>query len=131
VERQSDGGETADAGLVAEGVGEDRPQCDADVLDRVMGVDVEVALGLDRQIKAAVLAELGKHVVEEREPSRNRRLPRAIDLQADADRRLFGGALRARSPAHRAPPSAAALGAECALSSVRSLRSLTSAPPAR
>ena len=40
----SDGGEAADPRLVARGVGQAAAEDDADVLDRVVGVDVQVAL---------------------------------------------------------------------------------------
>ena len=44
------------------------PSGDADVLDGVVAVDVEVARRLHVEVEAAVAAELVEHVVEEREP---------------------------------------------------------------
>ena len=38
----------ADAGPIAQGLAHGLPQADADVLDRVMLIDVQIALGLDR-----------------------------------------------------------------------------------
>ena len=38
---------------------------DADVFDRVMLIDVQIALGLDRQIERRVLGQQREHVVEE------------------------------------------------------------------
>src|SRR5581483_1455815 len=75
-------------------------QRDADVLDRVVSVDLEVALGVHREVETAVLSQLGEHVVEEREPGRDSRLTRAVDLQLDPDRRLFGGVVGSSSAAH-------------------------------
>ena len=68
VERHPVGGEAAHAGLVAERGAEHLAQGDADVLDGVVGVDLEVAVGPDGQVEAAVAAELAQHVVEERQP---------------------------------------------------------------
>ncbi len=65
VERKGDRGEAADAGLVAERGGQGLAQDDADVLHRVVGVDVEVTAGPHGEGQPAVPAELGQHVVEE------------------------------------------------------------------
>src|SRR5207248_4170612 len=100
VQRQGDRREAPDAGLVAQGVGQHLTERDPDVFDRVVGVDVEVALGLDGEVEAAVLAELGEHVVEEGEAGADLGLPLPVDGETDADRRLLGGALAARLPTH-------------------------------
>ena len=68
VERVQAAGEAADAGLVAQRLAEHLADGDADVLDGVVAVDVEVARGLHVEVEAAVAAELVEHVVEEREP---------------------------------------------------------------
>ena len=49
VERQRDGGEAPDAGLVPERLGQGLAQHDADVLDGVVRVDVEIAGGAGRR----------------------------------------------------------------------------------
>ena len=120
VEGQGDRGEAPDAGLVPERLGQGLAEHDADVLDGVVGVDVEVAGGLDRQVEPAVAAELGEHVVEERDarspprPTRCRRGPRrrrwsspwsGAGASRDARARLIGAGrsgLRRRSRRHRA-----------------------------
>ena len=56
----------ADARLVAERLGDRLAERDADVLDRVVRVDVQVALGLDLEVEHAVARDLVEHVVEER-----------------------------------------------------------------
>ena len=66
-----------------------------DVLDGVVQVDVEIALRVDREVEARVLAELLEHVVEERDAGRDRRRARAVDDERDVDRRLL------RLPAQR------------------------------
>ena len=59
VERHLIGREPAHAGLVAERLLHRFAERDADVLDRVVGVDLEIALALDGQVHAAVLARAG------------------------------------------------------------------------
>ena len=66
----------------------------ADVLDRVVAVDVQVALGLDREVEPAVAADLVEHVVEERQPGGRVDLALgAVEVDGDRDRGLLGRAL--------------------------------------
>jgi len=55
----------ADAGAVAQCLGQALAQHDARILGRVMIVDVQVALGPQRDVDQAVSAQLLEHVVEE------------------------------------------------------------------
>jgi len=70
--------EAAYAGLVADRPGERLPQRDADVLDGVMRVDVQVALGLDVEVEQGVARHLVEHVLEERQPGRQLRVALAV-----------------------------------------------------
>ena len=54
---------THDSLLVAKRLPECLPQGDADVLDRVVIVDVQVAGGLDVEIEGAVTRDLFEHVL--------------------------------------------------------------------
>ena len=90
VERHERVGEPAHAGLVAERLLERGAEHDADVFDRVVQVDLEVAVGLDREVEPGVLAELFEHVVEERDAGRRRRVAGAVDVEREVDRRLLG-----------------------------------------
>ena len=65
-------GEAAHAGLVAERLGEGLAEQDADVLDRVVRVDVQVTVGLQGEVEPAVASDLVEHVVEERRPGAGR-----------------------------------------------------------
>ena len=53
------------AALVADRLADRLAEGDADVLDGVVAVDVQVALGLDLEIDQAVAGDLLEHVVEE------------------------------------------------------------------
>src|SRR5690606_37246620 len=53
--------------LVADRLGECLAQRDADVLDRVMSIDMQVALGGDADIHHAMPRDLIQHVIEETE----------------------------------------------------------------
>ena len=90
VQRERDRREPAHAGLVAQRLPQALAQGDADVLDGVVGVDVEVARGRQVQVEPAVAAELGQHVVEERQAGGDVGLARAVEVETDLDRRLLG-----------------------------------------
>ncbi len=59
---------TPDAALVADRLRERLAEHDADILGRVMEVDVQVALGADVEVEQRVAGERGQHVVEEADP---------------------------------------------------------------
>ena len=73
--------EAAHAGLVADRPGERLPQRDADVLDRVMRVDVQIALRLDVEVEHGVARHLLEHVLEKGQPGRELRLALAVDVE--------------------------------------------------
>ena len=70
VHRQMHVGVAGDALHVAERLLQRGAERDADVLDRVVLVDVEVALGLDGDVDQAVAGDLLQHVVEEADAGR-------------------------------------------------------------
>ena len=75
----------ADALLVAERLRESLPQRDARVFHRMVGVDMQVTLGLDVQVDQAMACDLVEHVVEKRHPGGELRNPRAVEVEADRD----------------------------------------------
>ena len=101
VERVQAAGEAADAGLVAERLAERLAERDGDVLDGVVGVDVQVARGLDGQVEAAVAAELVEHVVVERDAGRQSVTPVPSRSSVDLDRRLLRSRAATRLAADR------------------------------
>ena len=57
-----------------------------------MRIDVEVAFGVDRKVDQAVAGEQIEHVVEEPDAGARRGLAGAVEVQRQADLRLFGDA---------------------------------------
>ena len=58
----------ADAALVAQRLGQRLPKGDAAILDRVVVVDVQIALGAHGDVDQRVARQLVQHVVEEADP---------------------------------------------------------------
>ena len=74
-----------DADLFAERLLEGRAEDQADVLDGVVVVHLDVALGLYRQVEQPVLGEKREHVVEERHARVDLGRPAAVDRKGDRD----------------------------------------------
>ena len=81
---------TPDALLVAERLGERLAERNADVLDRVVGVDVQVALGRDIEIEHTVARDLVEHVVEKGHAGIERAAAAAVKIELDVDLRFLG-----------------------------------------
>ena len=90
--------EAAHARLVAQGLGQGLAEGDAGVLDGVVGVDLQVALGLDPQVEAGVPAQLGDHVVQERHPGVGPAVAGAVQVELDGDLDLGGAPLDPGGP---------------------------------
>src|SRR6266478_4741901 len=75
----------ADAALVADRLGHGLAQRDADVFDRVVAIDVQIALCLDRQIERAVARHLLEHMVEKADPGADAPATRPIQVDLDPD----------------------------------------------
>lgn len=78
----------ANAFFVAHGLGNGLAQGDADVFDRVVAIDVQVALALHIQVDEAVSSDLVQHVVQKTNPGGQFGLARAVKIEGDADVRL-------------------------------------------
>src|SRR5574343_205476 len=89
VERHVGVAVAADAGLVTQRLREGHAQRDAHVLDGVVTVDVQVALGVHRQVHHAVARHLVEHVVEEADAGLQVGLAAAVQVQADEDAGLL------------------------------------------
>jgi hypothetical protein len=59
----------------------------------VVRVDLEVALGLHREVEGTVARELVEHVVEERDAGGEARLAAAVEVERHEDLGLLGVAL--------------------------------------
>ena len=77
--------EARDAGSVAEGLRERRTENERDVLDRVVLVDVEIAVRFDREVEQPVVCERAEEVVVEADPGRDRGVAGAVDAERDRD----------------------------------------------
>ena len=79
-----------DAAPLAERLGNRLADRNAGVLDRVVVVDVQVALGLDRHVDQRMARQLLQHVVEEADAGRDVEAAGAVDIDGDRDRGLLG-----------------------------------------
>ncbi len=94
---------TANAGLVAQRLGQRLAQADADVLDRVMGIDVQIALGLDGEVDEAVLAQQREHMIEEADAAGDVGLAGAVEVEGEVDFGFAGLAAKLCGASHGAP----------------------------
>jgi len=74
--------------LVAPGLGQCLTEGDADVFDRVMGVDMQIALCLDIEIDQAMAGDLVEHVVEKRNPGGKFALAGTVEIETHGNLRL-------------------------------------------
>ena len=82
--------EAANAFLVADGTRDRLPKGDADILDRVVAIDVQIALGFDREIERAMAGDLIEHVIEKTDASGQMAGATAVEVHDHADLRLGG-----------------------------------------
>ncbi|MNC17940.1 hypothetical protein D3C75_658330 [compost metagenome] len=85
-----------DALLVADGLGEGLADGDADILDGMVVVDVQVALALDVQVDQPVAGDLVEHVLEEGYTDVESGLAGAIQIDGNLDLGFQGIALDGR-----------------------------------
>ena len=85
-----DRGVAGDAAPLAERLGDRLAERDAGVLDGVVVVDVQVALGLDRHVDQRMARQLLQHMVEEADAGGDVEAAGAVDIDGDRDRGLLG-----------------------------------------
>src|SRR5882672_471917 len=90
VERHVGVAEAAYARLVADRLGERLAERDADVLDGMVAVDVQVALGFDLEVDHGVARNLVEHVLEERQAGRELGRAFAVQVELHPDLGFFG-----------------------------------------
>src|SRR5256885_2904495 len=98
VHRDERGPEPHDPPLVAEGLVDRLAQHDADVLDGMVLVDLDVTLRLDGEVHETVLRPGLQHVAEERDRRLHLRGAGAVEVELERDLRLLRLAFDARLP---------------------------------
>src|SRR4029453_3535823 len=93
--------EAAHPGLVPQRLLQRLAQGEADVLDRVVGIDLEVALGRNGEVEPAVAPELGQHVGEERQPGVRRHRAGPVEVELEVDGGLAGVPVDRGGAVHR------------------------------
>ena len=96
--------EAGDPGAVPERLVERLAERQTRVLDGVVGVDVDVAVGLHGQVEQGVLGEAGEHVVVEADAGGDRGPAGAVEVELHEHGGLVGRSLDAGGAAHRASP---------------------------
>jgi len=76
--------------FVAHGLGHRLAQRDAHVLDRVVSIDVQIAIGLDVQVDQTMAGDLIEHVVKKANAGVHLALTRAVQVELHPDAG-FGG----------------------------------------
>ena len=66
--------------LVAHGLAEGLTEGDAEVFDRMVGIDVQIATGLDIQVHEPMTRHLIEHVLEKRDPRVEPALPGPVQV---------------------------------------------------
>ena len=82
--------EAADPALVPQRLTERITEADGDVLDGVVGVDVDIPDRRDIEVEQGVLGQRGEHVVVEAHPGGDARLTGAVEVHPQLDARLAG-----------------------------------------
>src|SRR5262245_59202649 len=98
VERNRSKSKSLDPCLFAQGLMQGLAHDDANILHCMVFVDIDVALGLNRQIKETMFGQEFKHVVEEANPCVDLSLPTAIQRPFNTDIGFLRGSLNARLP---------------------------------
>ena len=94
-------GEPGDPGAIAQGVVDGRSEYERRVFDRVVLVDMEIAVRAHREVDHRVVRECGQEVIEHSDAGLHDRLPGSIEVDRDLGAGV--GRDRRRQPAvHRA-----------------------------
>jgi len=91
---------STDPSLVTERFFESFTETDTDILNRVVGIYLQVAFCVELQIEKTVASDLGQHMIEERHSGFNLVLPATIQLEGQLDAGLFGTTINRSGPCH-------------------------------
>lgn len=87
--------ETGDAPLVAKGLSKGFAKRNADILDRMMAIDMQIAMAAHFEIESTMLCQSGQHMIEKADPTIEFGLPGAIQIDGNGDIGLTGLAVNA------------------------------------
>src|SRR6516165_8761129 len=88
----------ADSRAIAQRLLKGAAQHNAHVFDRMMLVDVQVAVGFNLEVEEPMASEAFEHVVEKRNPGRDLAVAGAVDFERNLNLRLAGLAFYFRRP---------------------------------
>src|SRR5262249_26225550 len=100
IHRQIAGSVAGNALLVTERLGHGLAQHDPCILGRMVEIDVQVALCLERDVDERMAGELLEHVIEKADTGRHIVGTPAVEVDAGPDFCLPGGAIDAGLPLH-------------------------------
>lgn len=80
---------TADTALVADGLCQSLSDGDTDILNRVMGVDLQIAISLDFEVDQTMSGDLVQHVIEKWDAGREFLPAGAVQIDNDPDFRFI------------------------------------------
>ncbi len=86
------GAETSDTCLVAKRLGNSLAEHDANIFDRVMGIDLKIPARLHDQVERPVPTKRVEHVIEERHACDDIGRTRTVQIEPQRDVRLVGRA---------------------------------------
>ena len=86
--------------FLSQRLGDRLAEHDATVLGGVVEIDVQVALGLERDVDQGVAGQLLQHVVEEADAGGDVIGASAVEIDGRLDLRLLGGAIDSCLPLH-------------------------------
>ena len=105
IHRQHEISRAVDAFAVAQSLRKQLPHDDADIFHGMVLVHIEIAIGFQLEVEAAVLREQLQHVIEEADAGRDLIASAAFDAQFGGDARLFGVAFDFSGSRQSRPPA--------------------------
>ena len=97
--------ETGDPAFLADRIGQRLAEHDADILDRMVCIDMQIALGLHIEVEQPMPGECRQHMVEESYPGVDVGFTRTVEVEADENIGLGGFTAEVGSACHGVWPT--------------------------